>query len=835
MEYDPPNDGQYYTVVCVLLPTQSVQLSKGSHPYSCSSLGKRLLKYKAPASHDSSTNSNGGDPAGEEDTSSSSHLNTSKESEDLTVTIPESVLTWKGDRGSPGTQMLVFQVSYANRGPVSKPKRKPLQLINFVSQKGCRKNVAVEVNRLNLAEIGQNKSKPKQQQLHAGEPGIARGVSGKWEVSSGGAGRSGCGLEGGEGGEMAGVSHLSTMATTNSFSANSEVMVESSLRQGEGHNMVAPRDERATPPQDSAEGGVGGGKGKSSLSKHVLLQKKSRTKLKKSKIDASVMTEISYGTEHIPDLYATAAAVSNHTPLTPPRNNYIAKGNHSNTYSSPPKDHGHHSSPLPKAGFVHKCTSPRLPFRNGTLNGVLNGYALPKVAAVLKGQSEPCPDKTPRDDEELFSAHQDGCYPSLLKGGINCEGLLKSTLAKQNGKRRGRRKMFLQQRSKSPLATPPVGTGKRGTRSFLVSIPRVHYHPNHPHSVNSPRRENSADSAMPLAEEVEEETRGGKSSVSTSHKRRSEIQLLFDGDKPPGQRISELEIPVFVAEDISNRSVSSTSTGSNALWLGSSTRKITPTEHFSYPLHSLSPTKRGSGHTNGVPTNSAADCNGFSSTLSPGHGGGGGGNHRKRTAGSTDVNSALSPPDALPPSKQPKVTTGNADYDPQLLASGKHPVGKTLGSVSVEERGGDCLPPHHPTAAEPVMEAELVQSGGEKHTHLSNSLMMLTSFPPRVKSIVREEGKGGGEEEGEEERGPRESSVGQSSTSFSAELVVFDSRGECLVRDGEYSILMQCSSGKKGLGLSTFEPLTWKTVFGKGEQKEVRFHSFFFFFLNHFL
>ena len=797
-----------------------MQLSEGSHPYSCSSLGKRFLKYKASsASHDDISDSNGGDADGEEDAVSSSQPNSPKESQDLTLTIPESVLTWKGDCGPPGTQMLVFRVSYVSRGPTNKPKRKPLQLINFVSRKGCRKNVknvAVEVNRLNLAEIGQSKSKAKQQ-LRVGEPGSSRNDG---EMFSEDAVRNGSGL-GGLGGEGGGemveaTSDLSittsTMAAINDLSTSVEVMVGNGQRQGEGH-VAAARDKQATPLQGGTEGGGGGGKGKSSLSKHSLLQKKSRTKLKKSKMDASVMTEISYGTDDIPDLYTTAGS---HTPLTPPLNNYVAKGNHSNTYSFPPKDHTQ-SPPLPKVGFVHKCTSPRHPFRNGTLNGVLNGYALPEVTAALKGRSEPCPEKIHEDDDGLFVADQ-------LKVGSTRDGFLK-TLTKQSSKRRGRRKM-MSQRHRNPQTAPPVGTGKRGTHSFLVSIPRIYYN-NHRRPWSYSR--NSADSAMQLAEE---EARGGKSTMapSTPHRRRSEIQLLFDGDKPPGQRISELDIPVFVAEDISNRSVSSTNTGSNAIWLGSSTRKITPTEHFSYPLHSPSPTKRQSNGIAAV-ANAADFCNGFSSaTLSPGHGGSGG-NHRKRMSSSMDTTSAISPPDSFPPSKQPKVALGISDFDPQPVTSNKQPAAKSLSSVSMnaKEKGEDCLPdPHpHPTAAEPVLEAEMALEGeekalegemaalgGEKHGHLSNGLMMLTSFPPRIGAVTKGEG----------EKEEPSSSASQSSTSFGAELVVFDSRGECLVRDGEYSILMQCYSGKKSRGLSTFEPLTWKTVFGRMEEKEVRFH-----------
>jgi hypothetical protein len=62
---------------------------------------------------------------------------------------------------------------------------------------------------------------------------------------------------------------------------------------------------------------------------------------------------------------------------------------------------------------------------------------------------------------------------------------------------------------------------------------------------------------------------------------------------------------------------------------------------------------------------------------------------------------------------------------------------------------------------------------------------------------------------------------------FSAEMVVFDSRGECLLDEGEYSILMQkCPEKDAAAGteepprLFTFSPLSWTTVFGASDQEK---------------
>ena len=66
---------------------------------------------------------------------------------------------------------------------------------------------------------------------------------------------------------------------------------------------------------------------------------------------------------------------------------------------------------------------------------------------------------------------------------------------------------------------------------------------------------------------------------------------------------------------------------------------------------------------------------------------------------------------------------------------------------------------------------------------------------------------------------------------FCAEMVVFDSRGECLLDEGEYSILMQKCPRRDGESCSgeapptppppllTFSPLSWNSVFGEGAEK----------------
>ena len=62
---------------------------------------------------------------------------------------------------------------------------------------------------------------------------------------------------------------------------------------------------------------------------------------------------------------------------------------------------------------------------------------------------------------------------------------------------------------------------------------------------------------------------------------------------------------------------------------------------------------------------------------------------------------------------------------------------------------------------------------------------------------------------------------------FCAEMVVFDSRGECLLDKGEYTILMQRCQQKESSGsdqpppLVTFAPLSWSSVFGGEDQVRI--------------
>lgn len=424
-------------------------------------------------------------------------------------------------------------------------------------------------------------------------------------------------------------------------------------------------------------------------------------------------------------------------------------------------------------------------FRNGSLNGLsqLNGYAIPEVVALKESRS--VVSKTSKYEAEHFppNPQQDvtslrGASKGIGRGGGGSGGDLTDSSKLKRFKKKHKY---------------PAGSGKRGTRSFLVSVPRVYYD-------SQLKRSNLDSHGVDIVSQQSEEL-GIRS--NPQHRRRSEIQLLLDGDKPRGQRISATDIPIFTAEDISNRASRTSSTGLSSAWLGSSTRKITPVEHFAYPL---SPTKRGTSNN----YNGESDINYI--TASTNHSGGiapssptaasyphdipSSSNPRKRNGNGIDMPSPeSSSPDHPPPAKHPKVTTTQFNsveiLDEEEMVGGSD-SNRHLGLQALEEEEEDrekegrwdpkkvAVPsPEVPSAAAGAAASPLHNSSKPEDDHQNQGV-------------------------------------------FSAELVVFDSRGECLIGEGDYSILMQSSyprgeeARRERLTLSSFEPLTWNTIFGDG-------------------
>lgn len=246
-------------------------------------------------------------------------------------------------------------------------------------------------------------------------------------------------------------------------------------------------------------------------------------------------------------------------------------------------------------------------------------------------------------------------------------------------------------------------------------------------------------------------------------RKRSEIQLLLDGDKPPGQRISPEEIPIITAEELSNRTSSrGTTYQSNCSWtqLGTGTRKITPVEPFTYSV--------------------------ISPTLTPRKTMGGG--QTKRSLSDSDMDNSLdiSSPPPLKIARIDKLENDDmcmdySDRDCDMFDNHERTDAKLK---DVKSMSSSPVP-------SPPLNVEENDTTHETHRN--------TVEPHSVTGIAPE-------------------------GLFCSEVVVFDSRGECLLDEGEYTLLMQKGPQKDGgdLGeappLVTFSPLSWNTVFGGAEQ-----------------
>lgn len=365
----------------------------------------------------------------------------------------------------------------------------------------------------------------------------------------------------------------------------------------------------------------------------------------------------------------------------------------------------------PQKGFSDKCTSPifpRLVLKNGL--GNINGL---------------CP--------------RNG-YPDL--GEIELQAAMSKFPSSTQTIRNSRRAQW--------ESTTEYNDAMYGDEGLIVSIPR---------SILVPSRSSSMSS-------VSSDCLGSSRRGLYRGPRRSEIQLLLDGDKPPGQRISAEEIPVFVAEDVSSR----TTRRSKGPWQQSSTRKITPVEHFNYPLSPSSP-KKSTGDQLHL-------------------------ENRKRVLSESD---SLSSP---PPSKQPRIEAETLPplqslahtQQLQQMQPVPHPAPKLQQQQPLPQPLQPPQPPQPPIVPMTTNFTSSTAESDEKTMRIQTPAVEDTSLLEQSNPdhVLTEE-------------------------VFNAELAVFDSRGSCLLNDGEYSILMQQSPKKEGdsPGLLTFAPLKWNSIFGQ--------------------
>lgn len=535
----------------------------------------------------------------------------------------------------------------------------------------------------------------------------------------------------------------------------------------------------------------------SSYESPELSSSKLRSKFKPQMKDACVMTDITFGTDDISEL--TPVYQSQIASLSLSEDNRkdsqkvsssaaLCNGSHISR-SKKPAEANHASQPRP-ASPTHsrhdKCTSPLIPklvLRNGVLNRFVNGYGAPEITALREnGTRVPTKRKlflstknrratlnTKREAEDhrrsypvirqtspmVCSAPEDDLIRLMDKSKV-------STFRRSSLKR--------------------LGSGKQGSHSFLISFPRSHY--DNLRNVSSNITADAHPSFSDAQESLQECGSFSKSSSlgksickSYSQRRRTEIQLLLDGDKPRGQRLSADEIPMIMAEDVSSWSLTTPEKSSS--WLGSSTRKITPVDHFSFPIPSLSPKRLSSGSTSG---------SSVSGSLS---------NHKKRAfSEESESSSVTSPLCSTPPPKSLRVSSPPSDMN---AVNDRHlPLpSSSLSPRSIHET-------HKQRSQEKRKEFEIQSIKNDERNH------SLQPFSLKTNSSLK------GTSSSNTTRIRKEACL-QLDEVFCAELVVFDSRGDCLLKNGEYSILMQkCpkSEDEKPKDLLTFEPLTWSSIFG---------------------
>ena len=767
-------------------------------PYSHSSLGKVVLDY----CHDSSKSAK------------KFNFKTSS-SHDLTLSIPESELTWKGGSRTQGTQMLIFRASQSVSVKPGATKKKPPHLLSSSTSLGsnsssasasvkktARKTVALELQRINPANLAKFQSQTVAPsttlaQSHDQTIGGSRPVAavdlqngrrcGSAESAENVAVVSqkvnGCGSS-----SVSNAARSKSLSKQNRSDNSHKQQVNTSLDDDvvmdSDHNLGAARTQ-------------------------ALHRKKPDTK------EIGVMTDLC-GIDSVLDLSPVSSKMTNISTA----NDRKSSGNLH--LSLGPR-------PSTKKGFTDRCTSPGFPsklqpFKNGGgVNGLtFNGYASPEVLMLRAG-----PGAYQRKKKKALSLlHR--CKDKHLNCLVSSErnGQHRDVLTHKDPET-GEIRQFCE--LQGGAAAMCSGGGKRGDVPFTISIPRMILSPNSQQQSDAENMEDLDAGNDATGENCErlscdDNARKGQkadslptqqknvTSSSSTYKRRSEIQLLLDGDKPPSERISASEVPIFTAEDLSSRNNrttggggavgGATSSGSggggggsgavvNKSWLDSSTRKITPVAHFDHSYFSFP--HKFTGIVSSSSSNSSSNNTGGVNSAA---------HSRKRSVSDSDnpIPTARSPGPvaAPPPPKQQKVNNRSGTVSSSVLEESEScPQGGD--PLLSENSNGDALPT-------PALEAA--------HSVNSNTPLQVASDKPEIGDDC-----GSLDIESLSKFGCTNSDpLFQPEDVFASELVVFDSRGDCLLQEGEYSIMMQRCSKKEGVAetnkVLTFPPLTWSSVFG---------------------
>ena len=767
-------------------------------PYSHSSLGKFVLDYQ----HNGITSSS---RLSSKKANSSCSSNGSGRCHDLTLSIPESDLTWKGGSRSAGTQMLVFRASQRTKNDLTSIRKRAR--LPSSSKKPGRKTVALELNRINPARFQSQATVPSTMAAQSnndqsvadscttlnkgGRPVVVESQSSRRKSSS-------SSVENyGSASSVPKVVHVhrhsSSVAASDASAKSSNGIYWSDCNHSQ--------EEADSSMESNSEANSGAARTKGLFRKPEMR-------------NIGVMTDLC-GIDSVLDL-SPVGSNSNH------------KGSTNLHLSLQP-------CPSLKKGCTDRCTSPGFPskhqpFRNGGVNGfTFNGYANPDVLMLRAGPGIYQQNKKKKALlllQNHTGHHQQAEYVLDLERNGGGEAVMTHT-DPQTGEIGPRGKFH-------------AVAGGGGELPFKVSIPRtiLNYSSNGDEGCNNGTTVEPVATAegasvtgegsegeQPMQVQTSSNDTNKKGSTQSSltgaqqqqqlkspspYKRRSEVQLLLDGDKPPSERISASEVPIFTAEDVSSRNTRNTGRGSNSSsgggqlnksWLDSSTRKITPVDHFDYAFVSLTEKVTGIVHSNSSSSNSGGGGGGSSSGVSSSAG-----NSRKRNISDSDgtLSTVLSSgqgggSDALPPpTKQAKVVNnGRANS----------------ASINTEENCKlDGADPSSESGAA-VTSPTLVSAAQDTTGDISKAI---ASYGSNTSLESESLGTAKGDDSGLVDK----NSFFQPDDVFASELVVFDSRGDCLLQEGEYSILMQRCSKKESVGdvpgLLTFPPLTWSSVFANG-------------------
>ena len=684
--------------------------------------------------------------------------------------------------------MLVFRASQYVAGTTNSVRKRAR--LPSSSKKPGRKTVALELNRINPAKFQSQATAPSSTAVHdqlvadtgnkGGRPSGVDSQSSRRKSSSSSVENSG---------STAKVVHVnghSSSVATNEASAK----LSSKINWSDCNHSLEEADSSV---ESSSEANSGAARTKG-------LFKKTETR------EIGVMTDLC-GIDSVLDLSSVSSSLTNR------------KGSSNLRLSLQP-------CPSLKKGCTDRCTSPGFPskhqpFRNGGVNGfTFNGYANPDVLTLRAGPGVYQQNRK-KKAMSLMQNHTDhqqqAEYLLDLERNSGAEAMMTHTDL-ETGEIRPRGEF------------QAVAGGGGGGLPFKVSIPRTILNS----SSNGDDSYNDGSMVKPIAtaggaavigggsEEVgslqlqtsssDTNKKGSTQSSSTgaqpqqkspsAYKRRSEVQLLLDGDKPPSERISASEVPIFTAEDVSSRNTRNTGRGSgstggqlNKSWLDSSTRKITPVDHFDYAFVSLTEKVTGIVHSSSNSGGGGSASSGVSSSAA---------SSRKRNISDLDGGPATTLSSGKgggsgavpPPTKQAKiVSNGRAN------SSG----------VNIEENCKlDGVDPSSESGA-PLASPTLSSTAQDTTADISKAIASYGSNSSlESESLGMAKGSDGVDK----------NSLFQPDDVFASELVVFDSRGDCLLQEGEYSIVMQRCSKKDSVGdvpgLLTFPPLTWSSVFAGG-------------------